>query len=256
MEFPPGVLAAFGLYLVRTSALVLFSPILGQVTAASGYKLSLIACLSLLLFSAGGEALPEPVGPIAYGAMALRELLIGLFLAFLLHLVVLSVRVAGGMIGQEMGFSMSQQVDPGSGIRTALVTRIYETFFLLGLLAVDGHHGVLRSLAASFERAPVGRVQMASGMAAAVQELFAEMFAAGLTFAAPVMVFLALVSVLMGLLARAVPQLNVLEIGFILRIGLALVAMATFAPTLAPTLEHTYAVFASWLERALDVLGD
>ena len=237
-ELPPGVLEAFALYLVRTSALVLSSPLLGLSASFSGYKVALIFSLSLLLYAVDGGALPPETGTLAFGIMALREILIGLFLSFVLLLFLLAVRVAGELIGHEMGFAMARQIDPESGIQTPLVTRVYETFFLLALLAMDGHHWMIRALGESFARAPVGDVALGGGTIDLAQRLFSQMFAAGLTFAAPVMVLMVLVSILMGLLARVVPTLNVLEVGFSVRIAMALVAMFVFAPLMAPIMQE------------------
>lgn len=254
MDFEPGVLPAFGLYLVRTSALILATPILGQLTGFSGYKIALVVGISFLLFGVSGEPVPAAAAPVVFVACAVREVMIGLFLAFLVQLAVLAVRVAGAMIGHEMGFAMAQQVDPESGIRVPLITRVYENLFLLGLLMVDGHHWLLRAFAASFERAPAGQVEISAGVTDAVVDLFGEMFGAGLSFAAPVMVLLVMVSILIGLLSRAVPQLNVLEVGFTVRIGLALIAMCLFAPLLAPAMEMVHARLDAGLAQALDAL--
>jgi flagellar biosynthetic protein FliR len=254
LQFEPGVLPAFGLYLLRTSALVLSTPILGQLTGFSGYKIALIFGIAFLLFGVTGTPIPEAAAPIAFCVFALREVLIGLFLGFLVQLAVLAVRVAGAMVGHEMGFAMAQQVDPETGVQVPLITRIYENLFLLGLLMVDGHHWLLRAFAASFERAPAGRIGLGPGVGGAVVEIFGEMFRAGLSFAAPVMVLLVMVSILIGLLSRAVPQLNVLEVGFSVRIGLALVSMCLFAPLLAPAMELVHDQLDRGLAGALDVL--
>ncbi len=251
---PPGSLEAFGLYLVRSGAMVMSAPLLGVGAQFNGYKIGLILALAVVLYLTTGKPLGE-VEPIAYGAMALRETLLGLFLAFVLHLTMLAVRVAGEMIGHEMGFMVARQVDPATGVSTPLVTSVYEGFFMLALLAVNGHHWLLRALGASFERAPIGSLNVDDGLASLAQRLFAEMFEAGLVFAAPVMVLLFLVSALIGLLARAVPQLNILEIGFSLRIILALCAMYLFAPLLAPAMERVYLSFSRWLERSVVVMG-
>ena len=253
LELAPGTLAGFGLYLVRVSALVLAAPMIGNASPFSGYKVGLIAALSLLMYSVGGEPVGS-VGPIAFGAMAMREVLLGLVLAFVLHATVIAVRVAGELIGHEMAFTMSSQVDPATGISTPLITQVYEGFFLLGLLAVDGHHLLFRALSDSFVRAPVGDVGVQAGLSSGVLQLFSDLFAAGLTFAAPVMVVLVLTSVLIGLLARAVPQLNVLEVGFTLRISMALLAMFVFAPLMAPAMERLYLALADGLGGVLDLM--
>ena len=251
----PGILEAFGLYLLRTSALVLAAPVLGTGTTFSGVKIGLIFALAVVLFGATGQPLDAPVGAFAYGIAALRELLIGLFLAFTLHAVFVAVRVAGELVANEMGFAMASTVDPATGMRTPVVTQVYEVLFILALLAVNGHLWLLRALGESFERAPVGNLTLGGDLAGVAQRLLGELFAAGVTFAAPVMVLLLLVSVLIGLLARTVPQLNVLEFGFNMRIATALVGMCAFAPMLAPAMESLLARLMDSLEVGLDTLG-
>jgi flagellar biosynthetic protein FliR len=150
---------------------------------------------------------------------------------------------------------MSSVVDPITGVNTAIITRFYETFFFLGFLAVDGHHWVLRALDASFERAPVGVMELGADVTDTVLQIFGQMFAAGLTFAAPVMIVLALVSLLMGLLARAVPQLNILEVGFTLRIGVGFLGLFLFSPLITPALERIYALLMSGLDAAIDSIA-
>lgn len=251
---PPGTIEAFGLYGVRTSALVMAAPMFGASLPFAGARLPLIVILAAFAYSAAGHPLPEAAGPVLFGALAMRELLIGLSLAFVLQGVVLAVRVAGEMIGQEMAFNMATVVDP-QGVNTPLITQVYEGLFLIGLFALDGHHLVVRALCDSFARAPVGAIGVSGGLGEIVLRLFADMFSAGLTFAAPVLVVMVLVSVMIGLLARAVPQINVLEVGFTLRIGVALVAMLVFAPLLAPAMERMYAALAGGLDAVLVVVG-
>ncbi len=249
--FTLGTIEAFGLYVARTSALVLVSPILGEGIGMAGVKVALIAILSLLMFTVSGEPLPEAVAPFAFGVMAMREILIGLAMAMALQAAVLAVRLAGDLVGNEMAFSMSTVSDPVTGVTMPTVTRIYETVFLLGLLAVDGHHLVLRSLSKSFEHARIGSLPISMPLMELAHRQVIDMVAAGIAFAAPILILLLLVSVTIGLLARAVPQLNILEMSFTLRIGLGLTAMFVFAPLASPVLHGLYASFADALDDAL-----
>lgn len=247
------MLAGFGLVVARTGALLAASPILGLGVQVSGYKVALIFFVALVIHLALG--MPEvPTEPLLYGALALRETLIGAFLGFLLHLATLAVHVAGEMVGQEMGFLVARQVDPVTGVQTALTTSLYENLFLLSVLSLNGHHWLLRSLGESFQRAPLGELALGPGLARTASQMFGQMFEAGIVFAAPVMVFLMLTSIAIGLLARAVPQLNVLEIGFTLRLLVALAAMVMFTPLLEPALNGLHSSFVAWLGHALDAL--
>jgi len=252
---PPGTLEALGLYLIRTSAMVLSSPVLTMGTGFGAYKVALIVGLSAIMYSVTGQPLPDTVNPLTFGAMAMREILIGLSIGFVLQLSILAVKVGGEMVGHEMGFTMASQVDPETGVRIPLITRIWENIYLVGLLAVNGHYWLLQALAQSFERAPVGEMRLSGGLVGVVANLFGAMFAAGLTFAIPVMTILALVSVMVGLLTRAVPYLNIMEISFTLRVGLGLVSILLFCPLLEPVLSSLYTSLSESLESTLDALA-
>lgn len=255
MTLAPGTLEAFGLVLTRTSAFVIACPLIGTGAGFEGYRVGLIGVLSLFLYSVSGQPLGHEVVPIEFGVLVLREVLVGLFLAYVLHLTLLAVRTAGELIGHEMTFNMAQLVDPATGLNSPLITRLYETLFYLGLLAVDGHHWLVRALAGSLRVAPAGDVLIDRGLLDVVLGLFGELFVAGVCFAAPVLVTLALVSLTMGLLARAVPQLNVLEVGFTLRIALGLGALFVFSPLLSPALEALFARLQAGLELAVGALA-
>lgn len=251
---PPGTISAFGLYLVRTSAMVLSAPVLGTGTSFAMHRVALIAALSFLMFTATGTPLPAAPTPLEFGAFAGREILIGLSLGFVLQLAALAVRVAGEFISQEMGFTMAHQVDPQTGVSMPLVAQLYDGLFLVGFLALDGHHWLIRALSDSFARAPVGSISGTGGLANAFESLFAQMFAAGILFAAPVLVLMFLVSLMIALLGRAVPQINLMDLGFTLRILAGLVAMFTFAPMLAPAMNRLYQGVHEGLEGVLGAL--
>jgi flagellar biosynthetic protein FliR len=135
------------------------------------------------------------------------------------------------------------------------VAQLYEVFFLLGFLAVNGHHLLLKALEHSFVRAPVGVLAISGSVAWGAETLFAQTFGAGIAFAAPVLVLLFMTSLLVALLARMVPQLNVMDVSYSARIAVGLIALLVFAPFLAPALEGLYDQFARGLDGALDVLG-
>lgn len=252
---PPGTLGAFGLYLVRTSALVLAAPIFGTGPGIAMQRVAWIVALALVLYAAVGQPLPSTPTPIEFGALAGREILIGFALGFVLQLAALAVRVAGELVGQEMGMAMASQVDPQTGVNMPLIAQIHDGFFLIGFLAVDGHHWLVRALASSFERAPVGSLGGAGNLSSCVVALFSQMFTAGLVFAAPVMVLLFLVSLGVALIGRAVPQINLMDLSFTLRILAALLALYAFAPMTAPAMERLYAGVQGGLADVLSAVG-
>ena len=254
-NLPIETIMVFGLLMARTSSLVVMAPILGLRTGFSGHKIAIIVVLSLVLFVAVNPAPQGKPEPMLYAILMLREVMVGSFLAFFLQLILLSVRVGGEMISQAMGLMTARLQDPTTGVQSTLVSSLYENYFLLSLLVMNAHLWLIRGLYESFERAPVGRLEFSSGMWFTIQSMFTDMFAAGIVFAAPMLILLAVVSVVLGLLARAVPTLNVMELGFSLRVSVSLLAMYFFAPLLEPAMLKLNGSFLTWLDQGLEALG-
>jgi flagellar biosynthetic protein FliR len=255
LPIQPGTIEAFGLYAARCAALIVGAPLFGAPTGFMAWRSSFVVILAAVLYAAGGQPLATSPAPIEYALLVLREVVVGLALAFCLHGALLAVRTAAEMVSHEIGLSYANLVDPTSGGSTSSMALFYEVFFYLGLLLTDGHHVLLRAVSASFESAPVGRLALDTGVAESALSLVGQMLVAGLTFAAPVLVLLFATSLLVALLGRAVPQLNVNETGFTLRTALGLLALFVFAPTMTPALNGLYAALFDAMQDAVGHLG-
>lgn len=251
---PEGLVLGAGLFLARTSTMLLFMPLIGTGASFYGYKVTLVLSIAVVMFASQGLPAVEVDSWVHYGLMMTREMIIGIGLAFLFHLVVMGIRVGSEMVGNEMAFTMANSVDPASGESMPLLSRMNETLFFLALLGVNGHHWIVRALAESYERAPIGALHFGGNAVDVIATFFSDLFSAGIAFAAPIVVLLLMISLLLGLIARAVPQVNVMELGFSLRVGGGLAAVGILAPTLAPAMTTMLNHFMTVLEAGLDAL--
>jgi flagellar biosynthetic protein FliR len=243
IEIPPGTIEAVGLYAARCGAVILGAPLLGAALGFTMWRAAFIMMLAGTLYAAHGQPLAVQPEPFEYGILIVREIAIGLSLGFCLYGALFAVRTAAELISQEIGLGYAGLVDPSNGASTSSVALFYEIFFYLGLFLTDGHHALFRALAISFDGVPVGEMHFALGIAESALSLLGPMIAAGVAFAAPVMGLLLAASLLIALLGRAVPQLNVNEMGFTLRTVTGLFALFLFAPAMAPALNSIYVAF-------------
>lgn len=251
---PTGLIEGAALCLTRCGALLLTAPLIGSGAQFYGYKVALVTSVSAVLYMAQGLPLVETTSAVHFGLLLLREMVLGFGLAFILHLTLLGLRIGSEMVGNEMAFSMASAVDPSSGEALPLLSKMNETLFFLALLAVDGHQWLIRALAESYNRAPVGELDFGGALPSVIVHLFSEFFTAGIAFAAPVLVLLMMISVLIGLIARAVPQVNVLEMGFSLRVGGGLLALCILSPTLSTGMTSLLEHLMAGLEAGLDAI--
>lgn len=188
------------------------------------------ALLALML--AGCLASSAPAAPLAAPDLAwmvlaaLREAAIGLSLAFGLIVAFAAFAVGGQLLDYQIGFGIADIVDPGSRTRVPLLGFLLQLLGAAVFFALDGHHGVLRALAASWSSMPPGLPALDMQQPMLLAGNFAGAFSCGLVVVAPVVALLALLDAGMAVLSRALPQMNVLMMSTGLK---ALVAVAALA---------------------------
>ena len=242
IDFTP--IVRFALLLVRPGALVMTAPVFGGRYVTPTVKAGLTGVLALLL--APLVEVPTTFDPVGIVVLTVRELVVGLSLAFAVRLVVAAAELAGGLVGFSAGFSVAAIVDPQSGVRNNLIAALYGTLALFTFLAVDGHHIVLRSLVESYQVLPIGPGGIADTIPDLMTRVLGVIFLVGTRLAAPVVVVLLLLELSLGLMARAAPALNLMVVGFPLRVTVGLLAISA-AIGAAP------AVMAALIEPAMDL---
>ena len=126
-------------------------------------------------------------------------------------------------------------------IGTALNYMAVATFFLL-----NGHHFLLRGIAYSFERVPVGTGLETLPIGVVVAQ-FGSMFVFGLLMVAPAVVALLLIDITMAVAARTMPQVNVFILSLPLKIFVGISVLALTLPIAGPFLERVYgSIFRYW----------
>jgi len=221
----------FVLVLTRISGLMLFAPIFGSSNVPPQAKIGLSAVLSFIVFPAlpaTSLAVPMTVGGLAIAAV--EELAVGVVIGFAASLLFAGFQLAGHLVGQQMGLALAAVFNPQFEEQTSVLGEFY--FFLAMVLFVlmNGHHLLLSAVLSSFRLVPVAGVQFPPELPAKLSVMFGEIFSIGLRIAAPAVLALLLSSVALGFIARTVPQMNLLIIGFPLRIGLGLAVVVISLP--------------------------
>jgi len=233
---------SLSLIFARVGTFVAVLPLFGSRQVPRLVKVGLAFGLASLWFGALGTA---PAGEVpqdwattrwlAYPIAVGRESLIGAVLGYAFGLFLLPARVAGEFIGQEMGLALASVADPAAESSATLVGQLFEILGALIFFGLDGHHAWLAALHASFARWPIGSSIFALPVAPLVSGV-TQAHEWGLLIAAPLAACLFVTSVLLALMARAAPQLNLLSVGFALRLGVGLVAAVVFMPELVAAL--------------------
>ena len=218
-------LALFLLITGRMSGCILFNPLLGRRGIPGIVKGGFILMLSVCVFMAAPTSRPLPNSLLGLALAFLLELLLGYVLGLTVNLFFYVPLLAGSVVDMQMGLSMASTYDPASGIQvTATSTRVNVLMPLL-FFAANGHHPLSRIFAVSAQIVPFGAVALGEDLYAALIQLFINCTVLGIKLCMPILAAELMGQVGMGILMKAIPQINVFAINIELKviIGLTLI---------------------------------
>jgi flagellar biosynthetic protein FliR len=219
-SFDPNVTLTFLFALMRISIILFLMPFFGGQTLPTPAKVAVCLTLTLALWPRiplVGDQLPAH--PFALAVMLGAELLIGLILGMVIRFLFAAIQTGGQLIGFQMGFAMVNVVDPESGVSEAVTAHFLYMVSLLTFLSFNGHLYLLSGLMKSFDVLPPGSILITERLASQVFMLSGQIFVLAIQIGAPVIAAILLVDLALALVSRASPQMNVLIVGFPLKIG-------------------------------------
>ncbi|WP_457571049.1 flagellar biosynthetic protein FliR [Desulfovulcanus sp.] len=219
-NFDPPTILSFFLTLFRISLVLFLLPFFGGESLPKPVKA--VVCLVLTLGLWPGLSFPAdyfPAHPLGIVVMLLGELILGLVLGLFVRFLFAAIQTGGQLIGFQMGFAMINVIDPISGISEAVTAHFLYMTSLLIFLSLNGHLFLLKGLAQSFELVPPGGLLITPQLVNQIFLFSGQIFVLAIKIAAPVMTAIFLVDLALALISRAAPQMNVLFVGFPIKIG-------------------------------------
>jgi flagellar biosynthesis protein FliR len=216
-------LQSFIFVLCRVGGIFLDAPLFSNQNVPVLVKIGLIIflCIIILPFVPAAGLAPYSDNLLFLFAMA-KELLIGVTLGFAARLIFTGIQIAGQLIDYQMGFGFVNIVDPESRLQVPVMGQYLYIVAIFIFLLINGHHWIIQAIVKSFQIVPLDGFSFHPELVGKVNQLISETFVIGFKIAAPLMLSLFLVDLAYGVIARAVPQANILIVGFPLKIGLGL----------------------------------
>lgn len=218
-NFDPRTVLSFYLTLFRISVVLFVMPFFGD-TLPNLVKAALLLVLTLAVWpKLSFPASYYPANPLNITVMFAGELVLGLTLGCIVRMIIAAVQVGGAIINFQMGFSMVNSIDPLTGMEEPMTTQFIYMCTMLTFLSFNGHLHLLNALGASFDIVPPGGLFLSPQLMSEVMIFSKQMFILGVRIAAPVIMALFLVDLALALIGRTAPQMNILVMGFPLKIA-------------------------------------
>ncbi len=222
-------LQLFVLLLMRIGGVMAAAPIFSHRSIPRKFMIAMSLGLAVIMLPLMSKsALPITENMVELFALCLKEILVGVLIGFIFAVIFIGIKLAGSIIGYQMGFAMVNVMDPNSSSQVSIIGELWYIFAILIFLVLNGHHSIISGLVHSFQVVPLGLASPPGAVGEWLIKYSSFAFIIAVKVAAPVMMTIFLVEVSMGVLARTMPQMNIFIVGFPLKIftGLLLIALS------------------------------
>jgi flagellar biosynthetic protein FliR len=230
-QFSEHQVAAFMLVLARVSPLFLLAPLFSSKMVPARARGIVAVALALALFPIADKTGADiPLDGVAYGALILKELLVGAAFSFVLATLFAAVSAAGSLVDSLIGFSFSSLVDPVNGNQSSVMANVYSLLGIAVFIAISGDAWVVEGLARTYNAVPLLGAPQIGSLTQGAEVAFSGVLGAAVEICAPVMLALILTDAAFGVVSRVVPQLNVFAVGFPAKMVVGLTVVGASLP--------------------------
>ncbi len=217
---------------VRVLALFTTAPVFSQraipVRLKVGFAFLVALCAQPIL---GDQVVVSIASPQALGTLV-QQIVVGLSVGFTVRLVMAAVEVAGEVIGLQMGLNFASFFDPTSNAQLSAVARFMVQIATLLFIVINGHLLVLMAVLKSFDAFPVDGNFMQAIAQMRLHEMGSAVFASAFWIALPMIAMLLFVNLVLGIISRVAPQMNIYAVGFPVTLTMGLVGLTATLPLL------------------------
>ena len=169
--------------------------------------------------------------------MLIQQMIIGIALGFVMQIIFAAIVNAGQLVGMQMGLGFAQMMDPTSGVTVPVIGQFYNLMGVLLFLAMNGHLVLIQVLVDSFSILPVASGGLPDSSLINIAYFGSWIFSGAVMIALPAIISLLMISVVMGVVTKSTPQMNVFAVGFAITIIagfiIILVTLSTAFPQMA-----------------------
>lgn len=235
MQIPLGMLLnnveLFLLIFVRMTGLFVTAPIFGRKNIPAYFKVGFAFTTAILMANViKVDSIIATDSFLIYALYIIKEFIVGVVLGYVAYVVFTSIYIAGQIIDMQIGFGMVNVFDPISNIQIPVTANLYFILAMIIFLVTNGHHMLIKALFQSFELVPLGSASIGPMMIDNIVGIFKQIFTIGFKISAPIVAAIIVTDVVLGIISKTIPQMNVFVLGMPLKILIGIIIIMITIP--------------------------
>lgn len=220
------------LVFIRITSFLITSQIFFPPGVPNAVKIFLPGVLSYLIMPGiDYKAVSAVTSNYILASYIINEALTGVVLGFITNLCFMACRMVGQLVDIQIGFGMLTQFDPTTQANETAFERMMYWLGVVVFFAIDGQQLLIKSVIDSFNVIGIGKFIINQKSVYSILDVFIKFFSMGLRIAIPIVLVLLLTDIVMSLVSRSVPQINVMILGLPVKLLLGFSCIMILLPT-------------------------
>lgn len=225
-SFSYGDLEVYLLIVVRIMSFIYVCPFFGGNQTPNTVKIGYGLLLSILLYGAVPFYPPDYNTVAGYAVIVLKEAMVGLLIGFSVTLCEQIAAFAGTIVDMQIGLSMVSMMDPATNQQVTITGSLYSQYLTMALIITGMYQYILRALVDSFTMVPInGAVINSDKMLQVMLDFMRDYIVIGFRICLPIFIITFITNVILGVLAKVSPQMNMFSVGIQIKIIVGLFIM-------------------------------
>ena len=216
--------------LARIAGLFSFSPFLSAVFVPTTVRILIVVVSSWLLMPYAEVTIPisTPIGIIAW--MTFLNFTIGMAIGLFATIFFEAVQFAGRIYGYQIGFAVANVLDPQTQTQVPILGQLTYLIAAFLFVSIGGPGILLIATADSLKKIPVNTLIIGTGFVPTFWKEVGTIFSLGIQIGFPIIAFMLTVTIVLGVMSRIMPQMNVFMVGMPLNVFVGLIMFSLLIP--------------------------
>lgn len=251
--------SAFTLFLyifMRMAGFILFSPFFGRNGVPTFFQSGIILFLSITAYSASGQAVAVPETLVELAVRLFLELGVGFFMNMIIRFLLYIPEQAGEIIDTQMGMSMARSYDPGAQSSMTSTANLLNLMTQMLFFLSNGHVTLIRLILTSGDVVPFGGAVFGDMAANHMVAFFSNCVLLSFKLSLPILGAELLGQMGMGILMKAIPQINVFAINIELKVIVGMLMLSVLLSPMSNFLLEAESLMLGSIRDVLTLFAD
>ncbi len=215
---------------IRVGSCIVVSPLFFPKGINNIFKIIFSFAFSLILFSIIAPDIKITVqNEVQYIFLIFSEVIIGILIGIFVNLLFQLFSGIGSILDSQGGFSSAQIFDPMTNNNSSVIEKFFYWISLSVFIILNGHHYFIRAFIFSYDKIKIGDLNFTSNLLDSFVNTTFIIFRSSFMIIVPIIIVLIFVDVILGIISRIIPKINIIVISFpfkiVVTVGLLIISV-------------------------------